>query len=116
MLLSEIMADTLLPILNSTVYRIPELAYCQAVASAIAEGRIPELPKPADSLIYGPLVDSSHLCELESCRKTAEEVGINSTQLLRCGGGCAQWIQYCCPEHQREDWRSHKKLCKARMG
>lgn len=41
-------------------------------------------------------------CEKPGCE--------NQDNLLRCGA--CKTVQYCCPEHQRDDWPIHKEECK----
>jgi hypothetical protein len=93
------------------VRRNPELKYIGPIATALASGSLPSLPDPSISLLYGPLIDSNRRCGLVSCMKTAEEAGLED--LLRCKG-CEGLEQYCCREHQREDWElTHRKFCKS---
>ena len=109
-LLREVVTSWL-SLLESIATRTPTLSYILPIATALANGEIPPKPKPSSSLLYGPLMDSNRRCGLTSCRKSALEAGVKD--LLRCSGGCEGMEQYCCREHQVEDWPAHKKFCKA---
>ena len=107
--LTEFVASYILP-LQVMVRRTPMLSYILPIATALANDQKPRKPKSSKSLLYGPLIDSNRRCGLDSCRKTPEDAGIQD--LLQCRGGCEGLEQYCCDEHQREHWPSHRKFCK----
>ena len=46
-------------------------------------------------------------CGLERCLKEVE------TKDKGLCSGCKE-VHYCCKEHQKEDWKRHKKGCKAK--
>jgi hypothetical protein len=81
--------------------------YIEPILAAILNNRKPKVPKPASSLLYGPFFYDSRRCGL--CHKTKDEVG---AELFSCAGGCCGLEQYCCKQHQREDWKKHKFWCK----
>ena len=65
-------------------------------------------PNPNKSLLYGPFIFDNRRCGL--CQKTANDVGM--TELLRCSGGCKGLQHYCCQDHQKQHWKTHKFFCK----
>lgn len=86
-----------------------DVAYILPILKAMMEHRKPKRPRdPSRSLLFGPLINSNRRCGLPSCRRTALEAG---TDLERCRG-CGGVEQYCCAEHQREDWERHRAFCK----
>ena len=81
--------------------------YIERIAAAIMSKKKAKKPSPRSSLLYGPFYYDSRRCGL--CHKTEKEVGHN---LLSCAGGCQGLEQYCCREHQKQDWNKHKFWCK----
>jgi hypothetical protein len=101
---------TYLPTIESIVHHTPAFGYIQPIAQALAKGRKPGRPDGSTSLLFGPLIDSNRRCGLLSCRKTAEDAGVDN--LKRCVG-CDEMEQYCYREHQKQDWKVHKIFCLA---
>ena len=81
--------------------------YIERIAAAIMKNKKAKRPSPRSSLLHGPFYYDSRRCGL--CHKTEKEVGHN---LLSCAGGCQGLEQYCCREHQKQDWNKHKFWCK----
>ena len=52
------------------------------------------------------------ICTNVNCPKRYVGLGLqgNSTKLKVCGG--CSLVQYCCTKCQKEDWKSHRQLCK----
>ncbi|CAJ1952841.1 unnamed protein product [Cylindrotheca closterium] len=51
--------------------------------------------------------DSYHPYSCNGCKRG----GLQSLNLVRCSG--CKVVKYCCRDHQKKDWSTHKKWCKA---
>ena len=64
-------------------------------------------PPPSSSSVYGPFGELVLKCGEESCHKL-ESLG--TKKFSKCGK-CLSRV-YCCVQHQKEDWKQHKRECK----
>lgn len=97
-----------LPRLEVVLARCPALAFLRPIATALAGSRKPS--KPADGGLLHVALPACMACALPGCDRVTAADG--SSLLKICNGGCGGLARYCCVEHQKEHWKSHKIFCK----
>ncbi len=100
-----IQGDSVFPSKDAKIKKILKWWDAGRAYGAPLEALIKEVNNPDN-----PAVLQSRLDGDESCATCGVKSG-NGKSLKRCGG-CKIPV-YCCKKCQQQDWRSHKKLCRA---